>query len=226
MNTLINILPWIAAIGSVALYIVKTAQFKVLQEKSSKKINEELNNNTSLLQEIEHISNRYQEYKEENLTLKYDLSSLKADNQALKEMLQDPSKNPEAVDLRLFLKNYEDLRFVNSGTINTRSIKLKDIEIIHEEHINVIRNLAKEDYFRNDLKKKFNYNPSTGEVNFYLFEFDSEGDPIKVKNFKDFLQERLDFKNTITEYIVGLIGQRAINKAVDKAIAEKEVVNG
>lgn len=130
--------------------------------------------------------------------------------------------DPRAIQLLL---QYYDHRFVNSATINVNSITLKDIELIHESHIKVIRSLAAKGYFREDLASRFNYNPKTGTVDFNLIEFDDDT-PIDTLPWSAFLLERKVFIQTITEYIEGVIGQREINKAVEEAIeGKKEVAN-
>jgi hypothetical protein len=178
---------------------------------------------TSKNKEIEILSQAIEEHGNDFRELQSLYNNAKEEIRELFGRINEATQNdPRAI--QLLLQNY-DHRFVNSATINVNSITLKDIELIHEDHIKVIRSLAAKGYFRQDLAFRFNYNPKTGTVDFNLIEFDDDT-PIDTLPWSAFLLQRTVFIQTITEYIEGVIGQREINKAVEEAIeGSKEVTN-
>jgi hypothetical protein len=244
MNTLLNILPWVLAIVAGALYFFKSKEVSKFLDRlkfaeqsaaiNSANFQKEFSRANELKTQIDstyqpkiwNLESEKLDLEAKLLTAQYDNQMLQEANSNLQHVLDtEVIISPNTLDLRLFIEKYEDLGFVNSAVINLHSITLRDMEIIHENHINVIRSLAKKGYFRQDIADKFQYSPKTGEVIFSLLKMDTEGNPTAGKNWQDFLIERNDFRKTVTEYIEGVIGQREINRAVEEAIEGKEVAS-
>lgn len=236
MNTLINLLPWLALATVSILYylnrrkITTNQEYKKLSEDQLvllERINEE---NRQLHEQKIKVATYIDDLTESGIKKAASIANLEEELAQFQQLVleNEASKSTGSdQDIRGIIESLEDFRFKNSAVVTMGAIELSAEELIREDYIKVIQGLDKIKLFPKHLQEDYQFNPKTLEVKFDLLHYDS-GDatkPIAFKSWGNFLIERSEFIINITSYVESVIAQRQINKAVDEALNEKEATN-
>jgi hypothetical protein len=234
----------IAIIAILALgYLAWTFRKKAKQFDNANQIKEEVIREKSRLEGIiingRAENNRLDNLAESRLQSNHDLKKENAQQYKAIEMLMNekevlkldlykaneitPFQTGPAQDVRGILEALNDVRFVNTATINHHKITLQASELLKEDHISLISKLDKIKAFPESIKSDYNFDVKNLTVDFSLMEINGEGDPIGFKSWDHFLLEREAFISELNEYLRLVIKKSSTDMAVMEVLNGKEV---
>jgi hypothetical protein len=249
MNTILNIIPWALAILAGVLYYfsrkkAKHAEFlethsntleKMIEEKEREniRVKKDLEDKSGSIATLKGLVNDCNAILEKN-SLR--IRSLEEDSLRLQNQLDQAQELNESYENNLILKPVNgisfqgifeklgEMQFTNSAIIlGNGQIKLRAIELLHQDHITAIQKLQKAGLFPENLLEDeavFKFDPKTLEVTIQMISLNKEGSPTGFGTWDWFLFCRDEFIAQLSDYISNLLQEGKRHEIAQQVIAE------